>query len=708
MVSRVVRRAALLAAGLSIVLTACGGPGGTGQPGATTPGGSSGNGAPISSAQPQSTAQAQGSQVLPVPSDIEQAVYFLAQDSSGTSVASGSRIALMFEPDGRATLYLASSTEELAYHGAWNYEDGQLSLKFTADDFKPDATFELNLADSTVTMPFLVFGTGTGTSTWKRGSLSVVPKTMAVFAADAADPDAGATPDQALDEAVGVAQAMIDSGDPNVDVVPVASSGAMRLTSAGRTAADAGLTVGSPSPKIDSVTKLEDGLRIEYEDGPSIDVALAGWTAEPTDATALTVGPIASDPRVRLDPARPGDGTDDPANKNAVFIVPFASRKYVGRNWTTLLPNKVLAWSGVETGLIKPAGGFAWNTEAAKLKGVGYSVATAFDADASLSKIIDLLGGKSSSAPGVVVFNTHGASNGDLSTGVDLGPTDDLAGAEGKLAAALAEVSAAYPDLATFEGGTAANPKTLSLFAVERSDDPRMGEFFLAITPAFWRWLDSHGASFSKSLVYIAACSTDATPDLREAVHARAYFGWATDINSALAGAVGNYLIDSMIRPTHTAEEAYYNIFRIVSTQQRIYDEDQDFEDAIASGYAKSTGFLDLLHGYGWDGSTLVPYATSGWLDREMNPGDVWWLVFAGRWDQSAADGANTLLKCEMTYWQAGEQAGLSDTFCNAAAPGGVPTSDEVGYATFVLTGKQLVPYSGTAVPRLTLDDGGS
>ena len=708
MVSQVVRRAALIAAGLSIVVTACGGPGGSGHPGATTPEGSSGTGAPTSSAQALPTAQAQGSQPLPVPSAIEQAVYFLTEDSSGTKVGSDSQITLMFEPNGRVALYAASSTEELSHHGTWQYNDDRLSLKFTDVDFKPDATFELNLADSTVTMPFLVFGTGTGTSIWKRGSLWVVPKTMAVFAADAADPDAGVTPDQALDEAVGVAQAMIDSGDPNVDVVPVALSGAFRLTSARRTAGDAGLSVGSPSPNIDSVSKLQDGLHIEYENGPAIDVALAGWTAEPSDATALTVGPIASDPRVRLDPARPGNGKDDPANKRAVFIVPFASRKYVGRNWTRLLPNKVLTWAGAQTGLIKATGGFSWNGEADKLKGVGYDVARAFDADANLAKIIELLGGKSSSAPGLVIFRTHGESNGDLSTGVDLGPTTDLAGAEEKLAAALKEVSGTYPDLATFEGGTAAKPKTVSLFAVERNDDPKLGEFFLAITPAFWRWLDSHGAKFDRSLVYIAACSTDASPDLRKAVHAGAYFGWAADINSILAGAVGNYLIDSMVRPTHTAKDAYYNIFRIVSTRQRIYDEDQDFEDSIASGLAGSTGFLDLLHGYGWDGSALVPYATSGWLDRKMNPGNVWWLVFAARWDQHAPDGADALVKCEMTYWQVHEQAGLRDAFCNAAAPGGVPSSDEVGYATFVLTGKQLVPYSGIEVPRLTLADGGT
>jgi len=299
--SRVVRKAALLAAGLSIVVAACG-PGSSGKPGATTPG--PGTGAPGSSSQAQSTSAAQGSGPV-VPSAIEQAVYFLSEDSSGTKPASGTQIELMFEPDGRATLYAVSSTDELSHHGTWQYQDGRLSLKFTAEDFKQDATFQLSLADDTVTMPFPVFGTATGTSTWTRGSLSVVPKTMAVFAADAADQDGGTTPDQALDEAVGVAQAMIDSGDPNVDAVPLASSGDFRLTSARRAAAAGDLAVGSPSPNIDSVTKLQDGLHIEYEGGPSIDVVLAGWTAEPSGATALTVGPIASDPSVRLDPARP-------------------------------------------------------------------------------------------------------------------------------------------------------------------------------------------------------------------------------------------------------------------------------------------------------------------------------------------------------------------------------------------------------------------
>jgi hypothetical protein len=60
-----------------------------------------------------------------------------------------------------------------------------------------------------------------------------------------------------------------------------------------------------------------------------------------------------------------------------------------------------------------------------------------------------------------------------------------------------------------------------------------------------------------------------------------------------------------------------------------------------------------------------------------MNPGNVWWLVFAGRWDR-----------------RPGTARRLSP--------------DEVAYATFVLTGKQVLPHSGTPIPRMTLADGQS
>ena len=52
-----------------------------------------------------------------------------------------------------------------------------------------------------------------------------------------------------------------------------------------------------------------------------------------------------------------------------------------------------------------------------------------------------------------------------------------------------------------------------------------------------------------------------------------------------------------------------------------------------------------------------------------------------------------------------GNPGGLKDTFCNSANSGGTPTTDEVAYATYLLTGTQLMPYSRTVVPRYTLND---
>ena len=157
------RKAALLLAVVTIV-SACGhngsSPSGKSSPDATASASSASSAGPASSA------------TQPVPqaaSAIEKVVYFLMGDSTGTTTGSGTQIMLLFEPGGRATLFATSASEKLGHHGTWQYEDGQLSIKFTAEDFKPDATFALNLDDTTVTMPFLVFDTGTGTSTWKRG-----------------------------------------------------------------------------------------------------------------------------------------------------------------------------------------------------------------------------------------------------------------------------------------------------------------------------------------------------------------------------------------------------------------------------------------------------------------------------------------------------------------------------------------------------------
>jgi hypothetical protein len=710
MAGRALRRMALLVA-VAAVVAACG-PSGPSPSGGTSPGNTASTGPALSSAGPASS----GTQpVLREANAIEQVVYFLEGDSTGTTPTAGTTILLMFEPGGRAVLYATSESEKLGHHGTWRYDGGQLSLKFTAEDFKPDATFGLNLADTTVTMPFLVFDTGQGTSTWKRGSLSLVTKTNIVFHADAMDPDSTLSPDEAIDEAVTVAQGMAESSDPNVDVLPLATRDqpAIPLARMDRGVPDAGVEFAprafdSKPPQIKNVTRLDNGLHVEYENAPAVDVALFDMSAEPTTYINLVPGPIASDPRVRLDP-EPSGHSDDPANKKAVLIAPFSSRRYPGGLWTAFAPDKLVKWAGGNPGYTSSNGASSWyEPDAELLSKHGYAVSTVVDDQATLANIIAALGGPSGTAPGLVIIQTHGDSTGNLTIGVDLGPTSDMATVNQRFAAAVEEVSKTAPDFVTFEGGTAAHPKTVEMTAVPYEKDEFQGDFFLALTPAFWRWLKSHGVRFDNSLVFIAACSTDASPDLREAISAKAYFAWSESVYASLDRAVASYIVDSMVRPTHTAEEAYYNIARVISTGQRIYDEDQDFQRVFANDFPRGSAFLDFFRGYGWNGSTLVPYATNGWFDPTMNPGNVWWLVFAGRWDKKAGDGAAALAGCEKDYWQDGKGAGLRDAFCNSAAPGGIPTPDEVAYATFVLTGKKVLPYSGTPIPRLTLADGQS
>ena len=697
MVGARVKKLAIVIAALSIVLVGCG------------PNNGSSNPAPQSGANSPQTGVPTGTgptATLGVPSGLEENVYYLVTDSSGAKPTEGTTVMLLFEPGGRAVLYAISPTDALSHHGTWTYDSGSLALKFTAEDFAPDATFALGLSDDTVSMPFQVFRPDAGTSTWQRGALSIVSMAETIFGAEVTDPDiVNPTADQAVDEAYRVVKALADEGYNQQD--DIATIGGLGLTLAawhvpGSTPrADA-----APGPKITSVTKVANGVSIEFEGAPTVSVPLYNWATDPASPAPLVTGPIAADPRVRLDPGSPHNGASDPTNKTAVLIAPFQTGRFYGNIWANLMPDSAATWLGFNVGSHAPSRGFDWTGMQTKLGDHGYSVKPLMNDAATLVGIIQALGGSSGPAPGFVIVNTHGMADGSLATGVDLGKVGDGAVVAASWLAALATLEpAGFGDLLTFDGGTAASPKTIGLMSLPRDETAGSSDYFLSLTPDFWKWLASKGASMDRSLVYMAVCSTDATPALREAIDAKAYFAWTQPVNPFLAGSVASYLVDDLVRPTHNAEEAFYNIVRVVATRSTIYDYDSDFGQAIPGAINKGTAFLDFFHGWGWDG-TLVPYGTSGWLDRTMDPGSVWWMVFAARWDNEAAAGAAKLVDCYNTYWKDGDPGGLADEFCNSANSGGMPTPDEVGYSTYLLTGTQLMPYSGTAVPRFTLNDG--
>ena len=678
-----------------------GGTGATSAPAVSPDSGGSGSPATSSSPGPAATDRA--------PVSLDAAVYALVSDSSGWKPAGDSSIRLIFEPGGAAVLYAASPADALSHHGRWTYRGGSLGLAFTAPDFAVNASAPLGLADATVTLPFQVASGDPGTSTWRRESPSIVELAYAVVGAAVSDPDlpeAAAT--DVVDEAYRVVRALVDAGGG-------IGSGLSRTTTGAALAAwhqpagtAPGAAVQAPGPTVKSITKLENGLSIEFDGSPTVNVPLYNWAADPADPAPLRQSPIASDPRVRQDPETPKDGASDPRTKTAVFIAPFQSGRFYGSIWANIVPKSLATRLNFNVGSHDPSRGFDWAGMQAKLEKHGYSVTQLTDGGATLVGIIRALGGAGGKAPGFVVINTHGQSDGTLATGVDLGPSTDGAAVTGAWWSALRALGdAGLSDLLTFEGGTPDDPETIGLMTLPRDGTSGKTDEFLSLRPAFWRWLAGKGASLDRSLVYMAACLTDATPALREAVGARAYLAWTKPVNPYLAGSVASYLVDDLVRPTHSAEEAFYNIFRVVATRQRIYDYDAVFSQAIPGAMDKGTPFLEFLRGWGRDGGALVPYGTSGMLDRTMNPGNIWWMVFVARWDTHAADGAELLVRCYQAYWKDGHPGGLADEFCNSANPGGTPTADEVAYATYLLTGHQVMPYSRMVVPRLTLADGG-
>jgi hypothetical protein len=687
-----IRRMLALGAALAVALGACG-----------SSSSSAGPSVPASGTVGPSASAAQAS--LGPRTGLEHAVYYLVEDSSGMAPAEGSQVVMVFEADGSVLVNAESATEQLGHHGTYTRQGGTLTLEFEAEDFAVDATFDLDPGASTVTMPFQVFSDEAGSSTWTRGQMSLISEVLAVAGAAASDPSGGPRPAaEVVDQVYRLALDRVAAGgDLETDRVAFGRFDLLTARFALPPAVDAPRPpqADSDAPPISRVEKTANGIRIYYTDGPTIDVPLFNWAADPLDPTPLTPAPLMGDPRVQINVESAVSGKDDPAGKTALFISPFESGRYYGNIFARWAPD---SWE-LETGYQQPSRGFDWDGSADILEDHGYGVTRLMDEEATPLAIIEALGARTRRAPGLVMINTHGSPKGWMATGVDLGHV--ARDARARLRIIGQELAAAgFGDLLTFDGGTPSNPRTLGLMSLHREGAENVFDFFVSIRPSFWRWLsEAAHVDFGRSLVYAASCWSDDQPDNRVAIHARAFLGITALANPALVGAMGNYLVAHLARRTHSAEEAYYNLFRIVATRQAIYKEDVGLQQAIPQALTKQHAWLEYFHGWGWNGSELVAYDINGWLDRVMNAGSVWYLLFAGRWSKDAFDGGLMLVRCWKDYWVNGDPGGMKDPICKQAHPGDV-TQNEVAYATYLLTGNQMLPYSETPVPRWTLDDG--
>jgi hypothetical protein len=203
------------------------------------------------------------------------------------------------------------------------------------------------------------------------------------------------------------------------------------------------------------------------------------------------------------------------------------------------------------------------------------------------------------------------------------------------------------------------------------------------------------------------------SPALRDAIKAEAYFAFNSDAASDFAGAIEDYLAESLYRPTHSPEEAFYNMLRIEKTHQMIYKEDRLFENVIGEDGQTSDATFNILGAWGWDGSELVNYRGSGWLSGKVDAGQVWWMLYAMRWLTAVPTTAavTQLQDCYDNYWSKGNPGGLASTYCNAANAG-IPKGPsslqaDIDYAGYLLDGQSPGPAfkNDNVPPRWTMDD---
>ena len=608
------------------------------------------------------------------PSPLVRVAYSFVHDSGGGQPSAGAEVTLLFAADGEAFVYAADATEAFADDGSFTYGEGKLSLHFATADLKVDATFPLSLAARQVTMPFQVLSAKSGTSLWEQQSLALDQGVFAVYNA-AVNTGAGLTAAQGALTADAYARAWLSAAAP-------VGAGAQVRRLSGRQAA--GQPTGQCTEQgnycIVSTQNLGDDLEIFYKNAPPVLIDLYSFGIS-SPSTPLTLSSLASDPRVFLDPTIHPDSQFNPPVKKAVFIVPVPS---------------------LET----PS---ALADMVSTLRGRSYGVSELDGPAASVDGIVTAL----KADPGMVIFSTHGDKAGDVLTGdsVPVANIDPATVTQAQQKFVTKLSNEGLKALATYRlNGTPSfilgDPNcSLRIFPWPASSC----QWKVAITPAFWNWLETQdGVSFDHSLVFMSACETDATPTLRDQIKAGAYFAFSKDVWTRFSTVIEQYLVEALSRPTHSAEEAFYNMLRVEKTHQMIYKEDRLFQGYL--GALGSDASTAILNAYGWNGTVLVSYRGNGWTSGEVDAGQVWWMLYAARWLKDTTDGAAALNHCLDTYWLRGLPGGLADQYCNAANAG-IPKNTsgltkDVAYAIYLLNGTPPPGFPRNQLPpRWTLDD---
>ncbi|HUU06582.1 MAG TPA: hypothetical protein VMZ49_11975 [Patescibacteria group bacterium] len=630
-----------------------------------------------------------------------QNLYYHVRDDDGTAPKKGTDVILLFEGAGRLLIYIQDSSDLLTHLGSWSYQAGKLNLDINAEYLSVHSRFAFDLQQRRVNLPFRFFSEGRGSSTWECKPVSLENTVRLVFRGAVLNETQPLKTEEAVSHAAEYARAVIRIFQENktVRTSPLLS---LDMLATPLYAQDPFQFYVNLPVKI---SPFKNGIRLHYLDGSSAEILLFGWSPPPINHLILKPARLVNDPRVHLNAESSGNSLFDPDSKTALYISPFESTQVI--NW----------WDGVlhgakGTGVVPKIAGvsMAWNTIEAIIKKRGYNTYSLIDGQVTVEKLIKKLVDLKN--PGIVILYSHGSAEGSLATAERLTNSNDVGAAKRQFEQVKKRLRAAgHGRLLDMDG--------VGIISVELGlKVPLDCAWFVAVKPPFWKYIQSLTAlnvSFKKSFFYMSACFTDQKPNLREAIRAKVYFAWNDATPPDLSGAIMVYLISQLSRPTHSAEEAYYNLVRVVNTKQIIYKEDRLLNGQIPAsakekGRPQSPLFAKpgqyIFNGYGLDGRQMIQYSGNGWLNPKLvDVGQIWWLVFAGRWGQNATQGAKNLSDCFSQFWKKKQLGRLKSPFCNSANNGKPPKEAEVAYAVYLLTGEKPGGYSGLWIPRWTLNE---
>jgi hypothetical protein len=614
---------------------------------------------------------------------------------------------LMFEPGGVVDYYVFDADSPKGHTGTFAYDGHTLAMKFKDPDFHPDVRAAFAAGAKQVNLPFGVLGASS--SKWSAGYADLLEDLHVIFGAallgDQIDPEA------AIDRAVAYGNAVIQSANKS----------------------DAPAVVVTSTISISHSAEME--IEICYQVGGCLPLHLSEFTVLGDPSPAEVQSSIADIGNSELGvvgglPFR--DTNSDPLEKWALLIVPFKSEisdrvtyhanRYtlVASGWDDGLKGITAKKGGLPLGYPAdyPAGGYGYDYIEQKIGENHYQTLQLADGQANVAGIVSaILDPHHAHSPGVILFDSHGYSDGRLLTAdllnhliVDGDPNSkvidrDWQTAFGKFLDSLATAFPDHPDweleLSARDPNYPDDPYrspyfyTGSSFSVSKPID--VGVYAVGLRPAFWQWLRSKGADFSRSLVYIGGCATTATDNLKDAIGAAAHFGMDqnTTPDSTL---IFFYMVQNLFRHAHSAEEAYYNALRVLRTRGAIYPEDWYLDVFQNKGCAPAgtaqeddpciIGTREFLassfRGYAADpGSPGVDLLTLGWL-TDPSPGNIWWLLFKSRF-YTATTQAKALSDCWDAWWMNMDPGSTTTgAVCNDMAPGVAPSVDEVGYATWL------------------------